>query len=124
MDEKNLLKFWHEQRSQVIHAQLAPSIVLVGILVLVSFGAFIDAPMSIQWLAIGIAAATGTLAVISQYAAIREGASIIEDLKKVENPTLLARKVANSQNLLSLTSFATIAIALVMYALVIWAVLV
>jgi hypothetical protein len=34
MDEKNLIKFWHEQRSQVIHAQLAPSIVLIGILAL------------------------------------------------------------------------------------------
>jgi Na+-transporting methylmalonyl-CoA/oxaloacetate decarboxylase beta subunit len=124
MDEKNLLKFWHEQRSQVIHAQLAPSIVLVGILALVSFGAFIDAPMIIKWFAIGIAAATGILAIISQYAAIREGASIIEDLKKVENPTLLARKVSGSRSLLSLTTFATIGIGLVMYALVIWAVLV
>jgi asparagine N-glycosylation enzyme membrane subunit Stt3 len=123
MDEKNLIKFWHEQRSQVIHAQLAPSIVLIGILALVSIGAFIDAPISVKYFAIGISAAVGVLSIISQYAAIREAEAVVADLKKVENPTLLAKKIAESGNLLALTVLATLGIGIAMYGLVIWAVL-
>jgi hypothetical protein len=123
MDEKNLLKFWNQQRSHIIHAQLAPSIVLIGILALAALGGFQDAPSQIQYLAIGVAAATGILAVISQYAAIREGEAVARDLKKIDNSSLLAQKVASSGGHLSLTTFATIGISVVIYALVIYAVL-
>lgn len=123
MDEKNLLKFWHEQRSHIIHAQLAPGIVLIGILAIAALGGFENTPAKIKYLAIGIAAATGVLAIISQYAAIREGEAVVRDLKKVENPTELAQKISGSGGLLSLTTFATLGIGAVIYALVIYAIL-
>lgn len=123
MDEKNLLKFWNQQRSHIIHAQLAPSVVLIGILALAALGGFQNAPSQIQYLAIGVAAATGILAVISQYAAIREGEAVVRDLKKIENSSLLAQKVSSSGGLLSLTTFATIGISVVIYVLVIYAIL-
>lgn len=123
MDEKNLLKFWNTQRSHVIHSQFSSAIVLIGILVLATLGGFESAPNKVKYLAIGIAAATGILAIISQYAAIREGEAVALDLQKVENPSLLAQKVAGSGSLLSLTTFATLGIGLVIYALVIYAIL-
>jgi hypothetical protein len=123
MDEKNLLKTWNEQRSHVIHSQLAPSIVLIGILALASMGGFENAPSKIQYLAIGIAAATGLLAIISQYAAIREGKAVTEDLKKVQDPSHLAQKVAESGALLSLTTLATLGVGAIIYGLVIYAVI-
>lgn len=123
MDEKNLLKFWAQQRSQIIHAQLSPAIVLIGILAIAAFGGFEGATDSVKYLAIGIAAATGILAIISQYAAIREGEAVVRDLKKVDKPTQLSQKVSSSGNLLSLATVATLAIGAAIYALVIAAVL-
>ncbi len=123
MEEKNLLELWNRERSQIIHAQLAPSIVLLGILALAATGYFDDATVHVQYLAIGITAATGILAVISQYAAIREGQAVTLDLKKVENPSQLAQKISASGGLLSLSSFATIGLSLAVYGLVIYAVL-
>ena len=123
MDEKNLLELWNRERSQIIHAQLAPSIVLLGILALAAFGGFDDATDAVQYLAIGVVAATGILAVISQYAAIREGQEITLDLQKLENPSHLARKIGGSGGLLSASSFETIGLSLAVYALVIYAVL-
>lgn len=123
MDEKNLLELWNRERSQIIHAQLAPSIVLLGILALAAFGGFDDATVAVQYLAIGVVAATGILAVISQYAAIREGQEITLDLQALENPSHLARKIRGSGGLLSASSFATIGLSLAVYALVIYAVL-
>lgn len=123
MDEKNLLKFWSQQRTQIIQSQLAPGVVLIGILAIAALGGFENAPARIQYLAIGIAAATGILAIISQYAAIREGEAIVRDLKKLDKPTELAKKIASSGGLLSLNTFATVGIGAVIYALVIFAVL-
>lgn len=123
MDEKNLLELWNRERSQIIHAQLAPSIVLLGIIVLTAIGGFDNATVQLQYLAIGVVAATGILAVISQYAAIREGQAVTLDLKKVENPSHLAQKICASGGLLSLSSFATIGLSLAVYGLVISAVL-
>lgn len=123
MDEKALLELWNEKRSQVIHAQLAPSIVLIGILAMASFGKFEIASDKVQYLAIGIAAASGILSVIAQFAAIREAEALVRELKKVQAPTLLTRKVSESGMLLSLTTFVTVVLGLVTFGLVISAVL-
>jgi hypothetical protein len=123
MDEKNLLQFWNQQRSQIIAAQLAPALVLLGILALASLGLFEDATKQVQYLALGVAISTGILAVISQFAAIREGEALARDLQTVDNPSHLAQKVSGSGGLLSLTTFAIVGISLAIYALVIYAIL-
>ena len=123
MDERELLELWNEKRSQVIHAQLAPSIVLLGILALASFGKFDQASSSVQYLAIAIAAASGILAIISQFAAIREAEALVRVLKAVEAPSLLGKKVSESGALLSLTTFATVSLGLANFGFVIWAIL-
>jgi len=123
MDEKTLLALWNDKRSQIISAQMAPSLVLIAVLVVASLGFFADAPDAAKYLAIGVAAATGILAVISQYAAIREAKALVADINKVDQPSTLAKKVADSDAFLSLTAVAIIVLSLGIFGLVLWAVL-
>jgi len=110
-------------RAQIIQAQVAPALVLIAIFVVASYGVFADASDGAKFLALGTAAATGILATISQYAAVREGEALLIDLKKVTNPSALAKKIADSRGLLSLSAIAIVGLDLAIFALVVWAVL-
>jgi hypothetical protein len=123
MDEVTLLKLWNQKRNSVISAQMAPALVLIGVSVTAAFGGFSDASDGARFLAIGIAAVTGILAMISQYAAIREAEALLIDLKRIENPSALSKKVADSRGLLSLSAIAIVLLGLATFALVLWAVL-
>jgi len=123
MNEKTLLGLWNDKRSQIITAQMAPSLVLISVLVVASLGYFTDASNAAKYLTIGVAAATGILAVISQYAAIREAKALLADLNNVDQPSALAKKVSESDSFLSLTAVAIIVLSLAIFGLVVWAVL-
>jgi hypothetical protein len=123
MKAKAMVKQWNEMRTQIIQAQLAPTLVLIAIVALAALGKFENAMDATKYLAIGVAAASGFLALTSQYAAIREGQALLIDLKKAEEPTALSKKIAGSDQLLSLTAIATLVIGLGSFALVVWAVL-
>jgi hypothetical protein len=123
MDEKGLLELWNTKRSQVINAQIAPTLMLVGIFVLAAFDKFATASDATKYLTIGVAAATGILAIISQYAAIREAEVLLVDLKKIEKPSALSARIAESRSLLSLSAIAMVGLGLAVFALVVWAVL-
>jgi len=124
MDEKGLLELWNTKRSQIISAQMAPTLMLIGIFVLAAFGKFDGATDATKYLAIGVAAATGILAIISQYATIREAEALIVDLNRVEKPSELAKKIASSRGLVSLFAIAIVGLGIAVFALVVWAVLV
>jgi hypothetical protein len=123
MDEKTLIKQWNMMRAQIIQAQVAPALVLIGVMVLATLGLFETASDSAKFLVLGVAAVTGFLATISQYAAVREGEALLVDLGKLDKPTALARKIAGSRGLVSLSAIAIIAFDIAMFALVVWAVL-
>ena len=123
MDEKNLLELWNTKRTQIISAQMAPTLMLVGIFVLAAFGKFDGATDGAKYLTIGVAAATGILAIISQYATIREAEALIVDLNRVTNPSELSKKIAQSRGLVSLFAIAIVGLGLAVFALVVWAVL-
>ena len=123
MNEKALLELWNQKRSQIITAQMAPTLVLISILVVSVLGYFAVASDSAKILAIGVAAATGILAVISQYAAIREAKALIADINKIDEPSALAKKIGESDAFLALTAIAIVALSLAIFALVIWTVL-
>jgi hypothetical protein len=110
-------------RSQIITSQVAPALVLIAIVVVAAFDKFEGASYSARFLALGVAAVTGFLATISQYAAIREGEALLLDLRKIEKPSALASKIAESRGLLSLSAIAIIAFDIAMFALVAWAIL-
>ena len=97
---------------------------LIGVFVLAAFGKFENATDPTKYLTIGVAAATGILAIISQYATIREAEALIVDLKRIEKPSELTKKVAESRHLLSLSAIAIVGLGLAIFALVVWAVLV
>ena len=124
MDEKNLLDLWNTKRSQIIKAQMAPNLMLIGIFVLAAFGKFDGASDAAKYLAIGVAATTGILSMITQYATIREAEALIVDLKRVTNPSELAKKIASSRGLVSLFAIAVVGLGIAVFALVVWAVLV
>jgi hypothetical protein len=123
MDEKTLVKLWNEKRTQIIIAQISPALVLIGVMTLAAFGKFSTASDGAKYLALGVAAATGILAIISQYAAVREAEALIVDLNKIEKPSALAAKIAESRGLLSLSAIAIVGLGLAIFALVTWAVL-
>jgi hypothetical protein len=123
MDERTLLKLWNQKRTQIIFAQLGPTAVLIALFVIAAQGTFADATDAARYLAVGVAAVTGFLAVISQYAAIREGQALVADLGKVQNPSALAKTIADSGSYLSLMRVAVTGLSIVIFALVIWAVL-
>ena len=124
MDEKNLLDLWNTKRTQIINAQMAPSLMLIGVFVLAAFGKFDGASDATKYLTIGVAAATGILAIISQYAAIREAEALLVDLKRLKSSSELTKKVAESRSLLSLSAIAIVGLGVAIFALVVWAVLV
>ena len=123
MSEKDLIKLWLRMRSQIIMAQIAPSLVLIGIFVTSAFGKFEMATDATKYLAIGVAAVTGILAIISQYAAVREGESIVEDLAKISGKSSLGTKISQSRGLLSISATAITGFGIAVFALVVWAVL-
>ena len=124
MDEKGLLELWNTKRTQIINAQKAPNFMLIGIFVLAAFGKFnAETTDATKYLVIGVAAVTGILAIISQYATIREAEALLVDLKRVEKPSELTKKIASSRHLLSLTAIAIVGMGVAVFALVTWAVL-
>ena len=123
MDEESLLEQWNDMRSQIIQSQVAPALVLIGIAVLATLDLFKDAPDSAKFLVLGLAAITGILATISQYAAVRECEALLLDLKSLEKPSALSAKIADSRGLLSLSAITIVLFDIAMFSLVVWAVL-
>ena len=123
MDEKGLLDLWNTKRTQIINAQKAPNFMLIGIFVLAAFGKFDTATDATKYLVIGVAAVTGILAIISQYATIREAEALLVDLNRIAKPSELTKKIAASRHLISLTAIAIVGMGLAVFALVTWAVL-
>lgn len=123
MDEKTLIELWHKSRTQIIHAQVAPALILIAIMVLAAFDKFGTANDGAKYLALGVAAATGILAIISQYAAVREGEALIVDLRRIEKRSDLSSKIVDSRGLLSLSAIAIVGLGIGIFALVVWAVL-
>uniref|UniRef100_UPI004049462A hypothetical protein n=1 Tax=Candidatus Planktophila sp. TaxID=2175601 RepID=UPI004049462A len=123
MEENSLIKLWNQLRLQIIQAQVAPALVLIAIVALAAIGSFETANDGAKYLAIGVAAVTGILAIISQYAAVREGEALIVDLRKLEKKSALAEKIAESRGLVSLSAIAIVGFGIAIFALVVWAVL-
>jgi hypothetical protein len=123
MNEVALLKLWNQKRAQIIQAQVAPALVLIGVMVLASLGIFATAPSAAKYLALGVAGVTGILAMITQYAAIREAEALLVDLRAIKDSSTLSKKIAESRGLLSLTAIGIVGMGVAIFALVVWAVL-
>ena len=112
MNEIALLKLWNQKRTQIIQAQIAPAL-----------GIFEKANDAAKYLALGVAAVTGILAMITQYATIREAEALIVDLKRTKDSSELSKKIADSRGLVSMTAIAIVGMGIGIFSLVTWAVL-
>ncbi|NDC17229.1 MAG: hypothetical protein EBZ92_04715, partial [Actinobacteria bacterium] len=70
-----------------------------------------------------VAATTGILSMITQYATIREAEALMVDLNRLEKSSELAKKVGGSRGLLSLSAIAIVGLGIAVFSLVVWAVL-
>jgi hypothetical protein len=104
MNEKDLISLWNEKRTQIITAQMQPVLVLIAAVVLSTLGYFDKATDSAKYFALAVVAITGILTTINQYAAIREGEVICEELSKVAKAGPLAKKIAGSKSFVSATA--------------------
>jgi hypothetical protein len=102
---------------------MAPNLMLIGIFVLAAFGKFDGASDGAKYLTIGVAATTGILSMITQYATIREAEALMVDLNRLEKSSELAKKVGGSRGLLSLSAIAIVGLGIAVFSLVVWAVL-
>jgi len=123
MNELALLKLWNQKRTQIIEAQVAPALVLIAVMVLSALGLFEKASDGAKYLALGVAAATGILSMITQYATIREAEALIVDLKRTKDLSQLSKKIADSRGLVSMTAIAIVGMGIGIFSLVTWAVL-
>jgi len=104
MNEKDLISLWNEKRSQIITAQMQPVLVLIAAFVLATLGYFDKATDSAKYFALAVIAVTGILTTVNQYAAIREGESVCEELAKLAKSGALATKIAGSKSFVSATA--------------------
>lgn len=123
MDEKDLIKLWNGMRSQIIIAQIAPALVLTALIAIASFDKFETANDATKFLAVGVAAITGILSMMSQYAAVREGSSVLVDLQNVKSKSELGKQIAGSGDLLKISAAAIIGFGFAVFALVVWSIL-
>lgn len=123
MNELALLRLWNQKRTQIIQAQIAPALVLIAVMVLSALGIFEKANDAAKYLALGVAAVTGILSMITQYATIREAEVLIVDLKRIKDSSELSKKIADSRGLVSLTAIGIVGMGIAIFALVTWAVL-
>jgi hypothetical protein len=123
MNEQSLLELWNQKRMQIITAQVAPAFVLIAIFVLAAQGTFANASDGARYLAIGVAAVTGLLTIISQTAVIREAEALVRDLNKIQSGSEITKIIAGSGNLIKLMGIVVVGSGLVIFALVVMAVL-
>lgn len=123
MNEQSLLELWNQKRMQIITAQVAPAFVLIAVFVLAAQGTFANATDGARYLAIGVAAVTGLLTIISQTAVIREAEALVRDLGKIENGSAITKTIAGSGNLIKLMGIVVVGSGLIVFALVVMAVL-
>jgi hypothetical protein len=122
MDEKDLLSLWNVSRTQIISALITPTLVLIALFVVASFDVFATAPDPAKYLTLSAVSVTGSIAIICQYAAVREAQALVLDLQKIDNPSALALKVSQSGPLLKMLTSTIIVNGLATFGLAVWVV--
>jgi uncharacterized membrane protein len=72
--------------------------------VLSALGYFDKATDEAKYFALVVVAVTGVLTTLNQYAAIREGEAVCDDLAKIAKKSALATKIAKSRSFVSATA--------------------
>jgi hypothetical protein len=117
MNEKELVTLWNDKRSQITAAQIGPTIILAGVLVLLAFGDIGAMNYAAKYLVLGIVAASGILASVTQFAAAREGQSVCADLNALGAKTEVGKAIAGSSGSINLFGGLIVVLDLVVFGL-------
>ena len=117
MNEKELVTLWNDKRSQITAAQIGPTIILAGVLVLLAFGEIGAMNYAAKYLVLGIVAASGILASVTQFAAAREGQSVCADLNALGAKTEVGKAIAGSSGSINLFGGLIVVLDLVVFRL-------
>jgi len=92
MTETQLIAHWNTARWHIIASQLAPTF-LLAVTIWMLIDGLADTALPVRLAALGILLASGLLGAVAQFAAANEGAAVIEDLRSVETPSAVARRI-------------------------------
>jgi len=111
MDTASLINNWNTLRKSIIKSQMSSVIILAVALYLVATGAFIGAAFQVKLFAFVVLVATGSLSIVNQFAAMREGAAVVKDLSG--SGSAVATVIAASARYVQLTQALMVVFALV-----------
>jgi len=114
MPETELITLWVTARWHVIVSQLAPTFLLTAVVGFTALGLG-DTPLSVRLAAAGVLLASGILGAIAQIACAAEGLAIVDDLRELDEPTALSRRIIASAPWLGVVRIVTPAIFVVVY---------
>jgi len=117
MNEKELVVLWNDKRSQITAAQMGPTIVLAGVLVLLALGdmASMSAGLNIWcWALLWL---PELLASVTQFAAAREGQSVCADLAALGPKSAVGKGIAGSASAINMFGILVVVLDLVVFGL-------
>ena len=117
MNEKELVLLWNDKRSQITAAQMGPTIVLAGVLVLLGYGQMAAMSAAAKYLVLGIIAASGILASVTQFAAAREGQAVCADLTALGAKSAVGKGIAASASAITLFGSLVVVLDVVVFVL-------
>jgi len=117
MNEKELVLLWNDKRSQITAAQMGPTIVLAGVLVLLAFKDMAAMSAAAKYLVLGIIVASGILASVTQFAAAREGQAVCADLAALGAKTAVGKGIAGSASAINMFGVLVVVLDLVVFGL-------
>jgi hypothetical protein len=94
---------------------MQPVLVLIATFVLSALGYFDKATDEAKYFALVVVAITGILTTLNQYAAIREGEAVCDELAKVAKKGALASKIAGSRSFVSATAALIVVLDIVVF---------
>lgn len=111
--ERDLLRNWNTQRSQVISSQLAPTILLAVILILTTTGKLnYNTPLDIKALAMGLVVAGGVFSMSGILGSFRDSRALTRAIHEVDEVSQLGLSVARSSSNLAFSRFLFVALSL------------
>jgi len=113
MNEYQLVKIWHEQRSNRVKAQLAPAILLALVLYLSATGQLTNnSSLVLRIFASGVVFAAGTFSLFGILTSIRDGVAVIRSLEEIKGLTPLGKDIRGSLGSLVLMGFSFMIVSL------------
>jgi hypothetical protein len=121
MNEKDLLGLWSQARLHVIVSQLAPTFLLTITITGLALGNGFGDSGAVKLAAAGVLLASGLLGFLAQYSAANEAIAVAIDLRAVESPSAVTKRIIRTARWALVVKFVTPAIFIVIYLAIICA---